>query len=105
LSNQFGEMVHLKADGKHAHVYQKVQEYLAQHFTRLPKVDIYYDAEGKIPNQNRRDQLVVGLICVQIHADGYGDTIGLLLEDDCVDLDAVCTGCIPELKKLYGYHE
>jgi len=100
----FGTMIRLSTDGKHKEVYLKVKEYLTQHFTCLPPVEIYYDAEGKITSENRQHQIVVGgLICVRIAS--HGDTLGLLLENGQVELDSVCTSCIPELRRLYGYHE
>lgn len=103
----FGESIHLTADyGEYSHIYQKVRTYLSEHFTRLPKIEMYYDAKGKITSENKRHQIVQGnLVVAQIHATDYLDAIGLLLEGDKVELDAVSTKCAPELSSLYGYHE
>lgn len=96
----FGNSVHLTADGKYGHIYQQAQTYLTQHFTHLPPVDMYYDAEGKIQSGENGNS-----IFVQIQAKNFGDTIGLLFENDHIRLDSVSTSCSSELKDLYGYHE
>jgi hypothetical protein len=104
LTTRFGEMVPLSADGEYAQVHNKVQEYLAQHFTRLPNVELHYDAKGNLRSENRQHRIVTGgLVCVNIPSEG--DTLGILVEGESVDLDAVCTSCIPELRRLYGYYE
>ena len=101
-----GTMVNLRADGEYRQTYQKVQTYLAQHFTRLPKVDLYYDAKGTIRSENQQHQIgAFGLIVVQIQGPEFDDAIGLLLVNDHVELDAVSASCVPELRKLCGYHE
>lgn len=102
----FGTMVHLSTDGAYGQVYQKVQAYLAQHFKRLPKTDVYYDAEGTIRTERQNHQSVTGgLVIVEIHARGYNDTIGLVLVNDCVELDAVSASARPQFRTLYGYHD
>lgn len=102
----FGESVHLTADGEYGDIYQKVQTYLSLHFTRLPRFEMYYDAKGLITSENKRHQIVKGNgVIVQIHAADYLDAIGLLLENNGVDMDAVSTSCSSELRCLYGYHK
>ena len=96
----FGAMVQLKAHGEYDQIYQKVQAYLAQHFTRLPHVDLYYDAAGTICSEAQQRQIVV-----DIHMLGFGDAIGLLFVNDQIELDQVSASAQSELKTMYGYQE
>lgn len=102
----FGTMVHLSTDSAYEQIYQKVQAYLAQHFKRLPNIDVYYDAEGTIRAGRQNYQGITGgLVIVEIHARGYNDAIGLVLVNDSVELDAVSASARPQFRTLYGYHE
>lgn len=102
----FGTSVHLKEDGEYKQIYQKATDYLKQHFSRLPKVDLYYDAKGEITSETKDHHIVKGgLIVVQIHRHDGLDAIGLLCLDNGIELDAVSTRCKPELRKQYGYHD
>jgi len=102
----FGTSVHLKEDGEYKQIYQRVLEYLKQHFSRLPKVDLYYDAKGTIHSETKDHQMVKGgLVVVQIHRHDGNDAIGLLCLDNGIELDAVSTRCKPELRAWYGYHD
>jgi hypothetical protein len=104
--SSFGTMVPLIEEGPYKHIYQKVQEYLEQHFSRLPKVDLFYDAKSTLRSETKDHQMINGkLIVVQIHAHNYKDAIGLLCLDNGIELDAVSTRCKPELRTLYGYHD
>ena len=103
--SSFGESIHLSENGEYSQIYQRVREYLKQHFSRLPKVDLYYDAKGTIKSETKDHQIVRGgLVVVQIHNPNYQDAIGLLCLGDGVELDSVSTRCKPELRTLYGYH-
>ena len=101
-----GTSVHLKEDGEYKQIYQKALAYLKQHFSRLPKVDLFYDAKGTIKSETKDHQIVKGgLIVVQIHNHNYEDAIGLLCLDNGIELDAVSTRCKAELRTQYGYHD
>jgi hypothetical protein len=104
--NSFGTSVLLREGGEYKQIYQMVQTYLNQHFSRLPKVDLYYDAKGTIRSETKDHQTVTGgLVVVQIHNPNYLDAIGLLCLDNGIELDAVSTRCKPELRTQYGYHD
>jgi len=102
----FGESIHLSENGEYNQIYQRVREYLSQHFSRLPKVDLYYDAKGTIRSETQDHQIVDGgLVIVQIHNPNYKDAIGLLCLDNGIELDSVSTRCKSELRSLYGYRD
>jgi hypothetical protein len=105
--SRFGTSVHLSEDGGiHAHIYQGVKAYLKQHFSRLPRVDLYYDAKGALRSETQDHQMVNGgLVVVQIHNHNYEDAIGLLCLDNGIELDAVSASCKSELRTQYGYHD
>lgn len=104
--SKFGESIHLSEDGEYKQIYQRIQEYLNQHFSRLPKVDLYYDAKGAIQSETQNHQIVNGgLVVVQIHRHDGLDAIGLLCLDNGIELDAVSTRCKSELRTQYGYHD
>ena len=102
----FGTMVPLRENGEYKQIYQMVLAYLKQHFSRLPKVDLYYDAKGTNQSESQDHQMVKGkLVVVQIHNRDYKDAIGLLCLDKSIELDAVSASCKSDLRALYGYHE
>lgn len=105
-NDKFGTMVHLQADGAYHQVYQQVQAYLTQHFTRLPHVDLYYDAQGTTRSEDQRHHRVAGeLVVAEIHASDGEDSIGLLVTHGQVELDTVSRLARSELRTRYGYHE
>jgi hypothetical protein len=108
MSNKvaFGESIHLSENGEYKQIYQRVLEYLSQHFSRLPKVDLYYDAKGTLRSETQDHQIITGgLVVVQIHRHDGIDAIGLLCRDTGVELDSVSASCKPELRTWYGYHD
>lgn len=105
-NDMVGTMVHLQADGAYHQVYQQVQAYLTQHFTRLPHIDLYYDAQGTTRSEDQRHHTVAGgLVVAEIHASDCEDSIGLLVTHGQVELDAMSGLARPELRMRYGYHE
>jgi hypothetical protein len=106
MSTKFGAMIHLSENGEYKQIYQRSLEYLNQHFSRLPKVDLFYDAKGTLRSQTKDHQMVNGgLVVVQIHRHDGLDAIGLLCLDNGIELDAVSTSCKSELRIQYGYHD
>ena len=104
--SSFGTMVHLRENGEYKQIHQRVLAYLEQHFSRLPKVDLFYDAKGTLRSETKDHQMVNGgLVVVQIHNHNYEDAIGLLCLDNGIELDAVSTSCKSELRTQYGYHD
>ena len=102
----FGESIHLSEDGEYNQIYQKVLAYLKQHFSRLPRVDLFYDAKGTLRSETQDHQIVTGgLVVVQIHNPNYLDAIGLLCLDKGIELDSVSASCKSELRAMYGYHD